>query len=51
MRIGTLVRHEGLCEEFGIVTQRINEAIAMVFFMHLGETLSVFIEDLEALCE
>ena len=51
MKIGTLVRHEGLGEELGIVTHKVSEKIAMVFFMYLDETLSVFIEDLEAICE
>ena len=51
MKIGTLVRHEGLCEDIGVVVFLMGVNTASVYFPRLNKTLSVYIEDLEVICE
>ena len=50
MKIGTLVKHEGLCENIGVVVFLMGVNTASVYFPRLNKTLSVFIEDLEVVC-
>ena len=47
MKIGNLVRHEGLCEDLGVVVFLMGISTASVYFPRLDKTMSVFIEDLE----
>ena len=51
MKIGDLVRHEGLCEDLGIVVFLMGINTCSVYFPRLDKTMSVFIEDLEVLCK
>ena len=50
MKIGTLVKHEGLCEDIGVVVFLMGVSTASVYFPRLNKTLSVFISDLETIC-
>ena len=50
MKIGTLVRHEGLCEDIGVVVFLMGVNTASVYFPNLNNTLAVFMEDLEVIC-
>lgn len=49
MKIGDLVRHEGLCEDLGVVVFLMGISTASVYFPRLDKTMSVFIEDLEVI--
>ena len=49
MKIGNLVRHEGLCEDLGIVVFLIGINTASVYFPRLDKTMAVFVEDLEVI--
>ena len=51
MKIGNLVRHECLCEDLGIVVFLMGINTASVYFPRLDKTMTVFIEDLEVICE
>ena len=51
MRIGNLVSNEGLCEDIGVVVFLMGVNTASVYFPRLNKTLSVYIEDLEVICE
>ena len=47
MKIGTLVRHEGLLQQIGIVVFLMGVNTCSVYFPKLDKTHSVFIDDLE----
>ena len=47
MKIGTLVRHEGLCEDIGVVVFLMGINTCSVYFPRLAKTMAVFIDDLE----
>ena len=49
MKIGNLVRHEGLCEGIGVVVFLMGINTASVYFPRLDKTMAVFIEDLEVI--
>ena len=49
MKIGNLVRHEGLCEDLGVVVFLMGINTASVYFPRLDKTMAVFIEDLEVI--
>ena len=51
MKIGTLVRHEGLCEDIGVVVFLMGVNTASVYFPRLNKTMAVFIDDTEVICE
>ena len=48
MKIGTLVKHEGLCEDIGVVVFLMGVSTASVYFPRLNKTHAVFIDHLEA---
>ena len=54
MRIGDLVRHEGLCEDIGIIVSFRDSEFGcfrcLVYFPKLGKRTTVFTEDLEVIC-
>jgi len=50
MKIGTLVSHEGLLEQVGIVVFLMGVNTCSVYFPRLDKTMSVFIDDLEVIC-
>jgi len=53
MKIGDLVRHEGLCEDVGIIVFFRDfefEGCCSVYFPRLGKRMTVFTEDLEVVC-
>lgn len=53
MRVGDLVRHEGLCEDVGVIVLFRDfefEGCCSVYFPRLGKRMTVFTEDLEVLC-
>lgn len=49
MKIGNLVRHEGLCEDLGVVVFLMGINTASVYFPRLDKTMAVFVEDLEVI--
>jgi len=49
MKIGNLVRHEGLCEDVGVVVFLMGINTASVYFPRLDKTMAVFIDDLEVI--
>ena len=49
MQVGTLVSHEGLLQQIGIVVL-LMENDALVYFPQLDERYIVFIDDMEVLC-
>ena len=51
MKIGTLVRHRGLCEDIGVVVFLMGVNTASVYFPRLNKTMAVFIDDTEVICE
>ena len=51
MKIGTLVKHEGLCEDIGVVVFLLGVNTASVYFPRLNKTMAVFIDDTEVICE
>ena len=50
MQVGTLVSHEGLLEQVGIVTLLVESITCWVYFPRLDKTMPVFIDDLEVIC-
>ncbi|QDP62003.1 MAG: hypothetical protein GOVbin1807_2 [Prokaryotic dsDNA virus sp.] len=48
MGLGSLVKHEGLLQEIGIIT-KICDELATVFFPEMNTKVLVYLDDLEAL--
>ena len=50
IKVGDLVRHEGLLQHIGIITKICDKAVVTVYFICSNEVLPVFIDDLELIC-
>ena len=50
MQVGTLVSHEGLVQQIGIVVLLMENDTVSVYFPQLDERYIVFIDDMEVVC-
>jgi len=53
MQVGNLVRHEGLCEDVGIIVFFRDfefKGCCSVYFPRLDKAMTVFMDDLELIC-